>query len=188
MACRRRKREAAQRDRIDARLTNVDDHRAGRAATQRFFRRPQHVLQAGGGDGDQPFRRKAAFVEAGAAQRAALGERDVLGNGDDGAAALDQAEREAGRGGEMRLALRGDLVQRAAHQAAAERGIERRNAERPGGGVFRDAGGPLKGPHDLAQLVEHAHVSHEDRADFAQASDRTPQTGLFCRFSGSFRS
>ena len=88
---------------------------------------------------------KAESIEAGAVRRAAFGERHVLGDPDEaGVFARRQCERKAGRRGEVGLARRGDLVQRAARQAAAERRIDRRDAERQGARAVRDPGGFLK--------------------------------------------
>ena len=55
----------------------------------------------------------------------------------------------------MGFAHRRDLVQRTARQAAAERGVDRRDAERLDAQAIRDLGGFLKGAQALAQLLDH---------------------------------
>ncbi len=112
---------------------------------------------ARGRDRDQPFGRQAGGVETGAIGHAVLGEREILGDPDDAVSPEDrgprtptaaaarlsrgdrldespapprrQPERKAGGGGGVRLARGGDLVQCAAAEPAAERGVDGRNAE-----------------------------------------------------------
>ena len=107
--------------------------------------------------GQQPFRGKREQVEAGTVGRAILGKRHVLGDPQKVSRGGRQPERKAGGGGEMGLARRGNFMQRAARQAAAEHGVERLDAERHNS--LRRAGGQpggfLQSPQALAQFLDH---------------------------------
>ena len=97
-------------------------------------------------------------------RRAAFGERHVLGDPEHGGLpARRQRQRKPGRGGKMGLARRRDLMQRAARETAAERQVDRRNAQRKGAGVLRDPGAPLQGLQALAKLVDHSQASEDTK-------------------------
>ena len=55
----------------------------------------------------------------------------------------------------MGLAHRGDLVQRAARETAAERRVDGRDAKRQAAGRAAENGGFLQGLQALAQLLDH---------------------------------
>jgi hypothetical protein len=55
----------------------------------------------------------------------------------------------------MGLAHRGDLVQRAARETAAERRVDGRNAQRQAAGRAVEDGGFLQGLQAPAQLLDH---------------------------------
>ena len=63
----------------------------------------------------------------------------------------------------MGLAHRGDLVQRAARETAAERRVDGRNAERQAAGRAIEDGGFLQGLQALAQLLDHGVKPLETR-------------------------
>ena len=68
----------------------------------------------------------------------------------------------------MGLAHRGDLMQRAARQAAAERFVDCADAEGQGARAVRDPGGFLQGLQALAQLLDHGIKPLETRRNPAQ--------------------
>jgi len=135
-------------------VTQFADHGIDGAAAQSLLHRPQQIAAVAGGDRQQPLGREVEGIEARAVQRATFGERHVLGDPAD-AAACRQSERKAGRGGEMGFAGRRDFMQRAACQAAAERLIDGRNAERQAAWIVADPGGFLQSLQALTQLLEH---------------------------------
>ena len=75
---------------------------------------------------------KADFVEAGSIGRAAFARRHLLGDPQHGArgSAAGERQREAGRGRDLGLAGRGDLVQRRRRQPAAQHVVDFGDAER----------------------------------------------------------
>ena len=87
-----------------------------------------------------------------------------------------QPERKARRGGEMGLARGRDLVQRAARQTAAERRVDRRDAERQHARPVPDPSGFLQGAQALAQLLEHGVKPLETRRNPAPSG----RLRLFC--------
>src|SRR6266849_1479674 len=134
-----REREPARCEKIDAGADRADDGAgaAGTAGTagagQRLLHGPQHVAGFRRLNRDQPLGGKAEILEPRPIGRAVLGERHVLGDPHHGASiAGGKDQRQAGRGGDFRLADRGDLVERAGCQPPAERRIEGGNAERKG--------------------------------------------------------
>ncbi len=131
------------------------DHGADRAAAQRLLHRPQEIAGASHGDGKQAFGCKAEQVETAAIKRTAFGECHRLGDPADACSLLRrQPQRETSRRRDMRLARRGDLMQRAAEEAAAERCVDAVDAERKAARLARD-GGLFQGAQALAQLLEH---------------------------------
>src|SRR6266536_4729806 len=133
-AAARRQREPARCGEIDAAADLADDGAGAAAgAGQRLLHGPQHVAGFRRLDRDQPLGGKAEILEARAIGRAVLGKRHVLGDPHQGARiAPREDERKPGRGGDFRLAGRGDLVERAGRKPAAQRRIEGGNAERHG--------------------------------------------------------
>src|SRR6266699_179055 len=153
-----REREPARCEKIDAGADLADDG-AGAAGTagagQRLLHGPQHVAGFRRLNRDQPLGGKAEILEPRPIGRAVLGERHVLGDPHHGASiAGGKDQRKAGRGGDFRLAGRGDLVERAGCKPPAERRIEGGNAERKGAFV-----GSYLGKFERqrpAQVCEHA--------------------------------
>ena len=74
----------------------------------------------------------------------------------------------------MRLAGRGDLVQRAAHQPAAEHRVDLRLAERQGGRTVGEAGGLFKAAQTLAKFLEHRYKPLTLRRDFSRTRVARP--------------
>jgi hypothetical protein len=94
-------------------VPQFSDHCADGAAAQRFFHRPQQVAHVRDGHCQQAFGRKAKGFQPGPVRRAAFGERHVLGDPNQ-PPARRHANRKPRRRGDIRLAGRRDLVQRAA--------------------------------------------------------------------------
>ena len=128
-----------------------------------------------GGNRQQALRRKTESIETGPIGRAAFGERHVLGEpADVGSFARGEPQRKTRRCGEMGLPRRRDLVQRAARQTAAERLVDRRDAERQDGRAVLDPGGFLQGLQALAQLLEHGIKPLETRRNPAKLGRLSP--------------
>ncbi len=103
------------------------------------------------GDRQQPLGCKAEGIETGAARAAAFGERQVLDDpAEAGAPARRQPQREAGRRGKMRLARRGDLMQRAAGKPAAKRRVDAGDAERKAARLAVKGSGFFQGAQTVA--------------------------------------
>src|SRR6266851_5249082 len=156
-----REREPARCEKIDAGADLAEDGAgaAGTAGTagagQRLLHGPQHVAGFRCPNRDQPLGGKAEILEPRPIGRAVLGERHVLGDPHHGASiAGGKDQRKAGRGGDFRLAGRGDLVERAGCKPPAERRIEGGNAERKGAFVGSYLGKFER--HRPAQVCEHA--------------------------------
>ena len=81
----------------------------------------------------------------------------------------------------MGLARRRDLMQRAARKTAAERLVDRRDAERQGTGTVLDPGGFLQSLQALAQLLEHGVKPLETRINPAK-SGRLRVFNVHCLF------
>ena len=122
-----RKRQPPYRHRVDLAMAQFADHRGDGAAAQRFLHRPQQIARAARRRPSAAARRKAEGIEAGAVRRAAFGERHVLGDPAHARPVRCAASPSAKPVAAARWAslARGDLVQRAARQAAAKRVIDR---------------------------------------------------------------
>ena len=121
-----------------------------------FLHRPQQIAMMCRGDGEQVLRRKAERIEATAIKRTAFGERHVLGDpAHAGVPLRRQPERKTGRRREMGFARCGDLMQRAAHETAAQRRIDAFDTERKRTRFTAEAGGFLYSAQALAQLLQH---------------------------------
>ena len=124
-------------------------------------------------DRQQALGREIEVIEAGSVRRAAFAQRHVLGDPEHaGLLVRRQPQHEPRRGGEVRLTRRRDFVQRAARQAAAERGVDARDAERQGAWIAADPGGLLQGLQTLAKLVEHETQAFEETALFGRFNGR----------------
>ena len=170
-ALRRGERQPPHRHRVDDAVPPLADHRAHRAAAQRLLHRPQQIARPRRGDRQQALGGKAESFKTAAMRRTAFGERHVLGDpAHAGVFTCGEPQREPRRRREMRLACRGDLVQRAARKAAAEHFIDAGNAERKAAG-FAEAGGFLQSAQALTQLLDHLGKPLKTRINPAKWQD-----------------
>ena len=115
-------------------LRQFGDHDGDAARFQRLLAGPQRIDRTRHPHHDEPFHRQAEAIEPGAVRRAGFKRREVGLDEQRGAAARrtqrGDRQRETGRGAELRRRGGGQLMQRGAGQAAAEGGIDDRQAER----------------------------------------------------------
>jgi hypothetical protein len=94
-----------------------------------------------------------------------------------------QPDDETRRGRQMRLARRGDLVQSAAHKAAAEDGIDLLHADRNGSRFLLEPGRPLERAHTLTQIVQHGQAFDRAKKSFEhEARARLFNASVLCLF------
>ena len=131
------------------------DHGADRAAAQCLLHRPQQIAVVRCDNGEQAFGCKAEQVETAAVKLAAFGECHLPDDPADACSLLRrQPQCKTSRCREMRLTGCGDLMQRAAGEAAAERCVDAVDAERQVARLARN-GGLFQGAQAVAQLLEY---------------------------------